>query len=186
MAEPPKFMIPFSVPAATRTEPFTQEMEKAAVFCLAEMERMKGGGLLLKKQEEKLFFLAEFGYPLWLAPWNDMTLVFDGLKTTVHAVAYGTITDVDAFAQNVQRSSKSQETYMSFLADNVNYSQITEKEKTKNAAVILQKIDIKSFANFLSSLQTRWAKLECESIELTKQKGLPDSWKATLKFKYYY
>ena len=63
---------------------------------------------------------------------------------------------------------------------------VTEKEKTKNAAVILQKIDIKSFANFLSSLQTRWAKLECESIELTKQKGLPDSWKATLKFKYYY
>ena len=130
MAETPKFMIPFSVPAANRTETFTQEMEKAAVFCLAETERRKGGGLLLKKQEERLTFLAEFWYPLWLAPWSDLTLVFDGLRTTVYALAYGVMADVDAFEQGVQRSSKSQETYMSFLADNVNYFQMTEKEKT--------------------------------------------------------
>jgi len=63
---------------------------------------------------------------------------------------------------------------------------VTEKEKTKNASVVLQKVSIESFASFLSSLQTRWTKLECESIELAQQKGLKDSWKATLKFKYYY
>ncbi len=63
---------------------------------------------------------------------------------------------------------------------------VVEKEKTKSASVVLQKVTIEQFASFLTSLQTRWTKLECESIELTKLKGLPNSWKVTLKFKYYY
>ena len=58
--------------------------------------------------------------------------------------------------------------------------------KTRTATIILQKVDIKSFAEFLSSIQRRWANLECESIDIDRQKGLVDAWKVTLKFKYYY
>lgn len=58
--------------------------------------------------------------------------------------------------------------------------------KTKTATIILQRVDIKKFANFLSSIQRRWANLECESIDIDRQKGLVDAWKVTLKFKYYY
>lgn len=62
----------------------------------------------------------------------------------------------------------------------------SRERKTQSATVILQKIDIEKFANFLSSIQRRWANLECESVDIDRQKGLPDAWKITLKFKYYY
>jgi hypothetical protein len=63
---------------------------------------------------------------------------------------------------------------------------ISNERKTKTATVILQKVDIEKFADFLSSIQRRWANLECESVDIDRQKGLTDAWKVTLKFKYYY
>lgn len=59
-------------------------------------------------------------------------------------------------------------------------------QKTQNASVSLEKIDIENFAKFLSTLQLRWANLECEKLKLTKKKGLSDAWKVDLNFKYYY
>ncbi len=63
---------------------------------------------------------------------------------------------------------------------------VTGNIKTRTATIILHKINITNFATFLSSIQRRWANLECESIDIDRQKGLVDSWKVTLKFKYYY
>jgi len=105
-------------------------MEKAAIYCFAELERRKGGGLILKKPEEKLVFLTEFCYPLWLIPWRNLSLIFDGLKTTTYTLIYRSVPDVKAFMENAQRGSKSLEVYMSFLADNINYFQISGNEKT--------------------------------------------------------
>jgi hypothetical protein len=65
-------------------------------------------------------------------------------------------------------------------------TRMIDNRKTQEATVILQKVEIAAFANFLSSLQKRWSNLECESIILDKQKGLPDDWKSTVKFRYYF
>ena len=59
-------------------------------------------------------------------------------------------------------------------------------EKSQKAGVALKKISIAKFANFLSVIQLRWADLKCEQAKLTKQKGLPDTWKVDIKFNYYY
>ncbi len=59
-------------------------------------------------------------------------------------------------------------------------------QKSQNANVVLKQIDITKSARFLSTLQLRWANLQCETVKLTRQKGLPDAWKVDLKFKYYY
>jgi hypothetical protein len=125
-----KLTLPFSVPAENRTEPFTEEMEKAALYCFAEAEREKGGGLILRKAEEKTAFLAKFFYPFWLAPWKKLTLVFDGLKQSVHTAIYKTIPDVKAFLESAQRSTKSLETYTAFLSDNINYFQTPSGENS--------------------------------------------------------
>ena len=58
--------------------------------------------------------------------------------------------------------------------------------KSQNANVTLDNIDITKFAQFLSAIQIRWASLQCENVSLTKKKGLKDSWKVDLSFKYYY
>lgn len=59
-------------------------------------------------------------------------------------------------------------------------------KKSQGAMVVLKQVDIGSFAEFLSQIQLRWANLQCESVTLTRKKGLPDAWKVDLDFKYYY
>ncbi|MEM2994405.1 MAG: hypothetical protein QXI91_00090 [Candidatus Bathyarchaeia archaeon] len=124
-----EFILPYAALSENRAEPFSEEMEKAAVYCFAELEREKGAGLILKKPGEKVNFLAEFGYPFWLVPWNGLNLIFDGLKTTAYALSYKEIPNVKAFMENLQRSSKTVETYTAFLSDNINYFQMPSKEK---------------------------------------------------------
>ena len=125
-----RLILPFSALSENRTEPFAEETEKAALYCFAELERTKGGGLIFKKPEEKLVFLAEFCYPLWHIPWSGLSLLFDGLKATAYTLTYRNVPDVKTFMDNVQRSSKTLETYMTFLSDNVNYFQTSSDEKT--------------------------------------------------------
>lgn len=59
-------------------------------------------------------------------------------------------------------------------------------QKSQSAKIIINEIDIAKFANFLSTMQLRWASLQCTQVKLTKKKGLADSWKVDLDFKYYF
>ena len=59
-------------------------------------------------------------------------------------------------------------------------------QKSQSCHVELKQADITKFAEFLSTIQLRWANLQCEKATLTKKKGLPDAWKVDLDFKYYY
>lgn len=124
-----RFILPFSVSSENRKEPFTKEMERAAVFCFAELERTKGKGLIVKPPVEKLNFIAEICYPFWLIPWGDSTLLFDGLNTTAYTLTYKVIPDVKAFLENAERSVKMRETYIAFLRDNLNYFRTANTEK---------------------------------------------------------
>ncbi|MFA5251746.1 MAG: hypothetical protein WC454_04075 [Phycisphaerae bacterium] len=62
----------------------------------------------------------------------------------------------------------------------------TAGQKSQSAKVALKAVDITKSAKFLSSLQLRWANLQCSQVKLTKKKGLPDTWDVDLDFKYYY
>lgn len=59
-------------------------------------------------------------------------------------------------------------------------------QKSQSAKVGLKQVDITKFAKFLSTIQLRWANLQCAGVKLTKKKGLPDTWDVDLDFKYYY
>ena len=59
-------------------------------------------------------------------------------------------------------------------------------QKSQNCHVELKQVDITKFARFLSTIQLRWANLQCGSVTLTKKPGSPDMWKVDLDFKYYY
>jgi hypothetical protein len=63
---------------------------------------------------------------------------------------------------------------------------VSSGQKSQGAQVVLKKVDVAKFAKFLSTIQLRWASLQCEKVKLTKNKGLPDTWKVDLDFKYYY
>jgi hypothetical protein len=123
------YVFPFSVLSENHKEPFTDEMEKAAIFCLAELERRKEGGIILKHPAETLAFIAECYYPFWLIPWSKLNLLFDGLNKTAYKLTYNAIPNTKTFMENVERSSKTLETYAAFLSDNINYFQTSTAEK---------------------------------------------------------
>jgi hypothetical protein len=125
-------ILPFSVLSENRTDPFTPEMEIATIYALAEVGREKGGGLLSKRQEEKISFISKIGYPLWLIPLFEKPLLFDGLNRFNHKVAYAKIPNIKLFIENLKRSSKTCETHLAFLSDHLNYFEtpIEEKETT--------------------------------------------------------
>jgi DNA repair exonuclease SbcCD ATPase subunit len=158
-----RLILPFAVLSENRTEPFSEEMQKASIYCFAELEREKGGGLILRKPEEKLVFLAEFCYPLWLIPWEELSLIFDGLKTTTHTLTYRDVPDVKSFIENMQRSSRTLETYMAFLSDNTNYFQVPTNEK---AMAIEALVTEPTFFSELSLYLSGAEKLETPQSEM--------------------
>lgn len=58
-------------------------------------------------------------------------------------------------------------------------------QKSQDAAVAIDRIDIGRLANFLSVMRMRWASVQCTNISLTKLKGEKDAWKADVRFVYY-
>ncbi|MBN1784502.1 MAG: hypothetical protein JW815_02055 [Candidatus Bathyarchaeota archaeon] len=118
-----KLILPFAITGKDRFKPFTKGMEMAAIFYLVERDRKKGEGRVLKKQEEKLAYIAETCYPIWLIPWRGRTLTFDGLEFTNPAISYDQLPDIKAFENDVQASSTSRECYMAAISQNVSYFQ---------------------------------------------------------------
>src|SRR3990170_5094617 len=125
-----QFILPFSVLSENRKEPFTPDLEAAALFALAELDRTKGGGLIVKQTEEKIEFIAKVGYPLWLFPWAETVLIFDGLNRSNYTLPYAAVPDVKAFVESLRRGSKTRETHLAFLSDNLNYFQVSATEKS--------------------------------------------------------
>lgn len=124
-----QFILPFSAWSENRKDPFTKETEYAAVFCSAELEREKGGGLIMKQAPERIAFIAKAYYPIWLLPWNEQTLIFDGLSTTTRALTYKSAPDAKSLIENLETRTKTLETYMALLSDNANYFEIPSNEK---------------------------------------------------------
>lgn len=127
-----KIVLPFAVPAKDRFKPFSKDMEMAAMFILAERDREKGEGRVRRKPEEKMTFIAETCYPIWLVPWNGKTLILDGMEFTNHSVFYDEIPDIKAFETDIKASSKSREAYVAAVSQNASYFQnfAGKEEKT--------------------------------------------------------
>ena len=158
-----QFILPFSALSENRKEQFTEEMEKATIFCFSEIERAKGGGLILKQPVEKPAFIAEICYPFWLISWSKFNLLFDGLSAKAHNLTYTVIANVKTFMENVERSSKTLETYMVFLSDNVNYFQTPTTEKQM---VIKSLVTDPNFLNEFDSYLSEAEQVETSSPDM--------------------
>jgi hypothetical protein len=59
-------------------------------------------------------------------------------------------------------------------------------KKRQDARLKLTNVTIVQAAKFLSTIQSMWGLLTCESAKLTKKKGMPDQWDVDFRFLYYY
>ncbi len=116
-----KVVLPFTLPSEDRKIPLKRRVEIAAIFCLAELARDKGGGLISKKPAEETLFISEVYYPLWFVPWGRRTLIFDGFDLRSHTISFDVLPDANIFIQEMKGSSGKLETYSAFLSHNLNY-----------------------------------------------------------------
>jgi hypothetical protein len=97
----------------------------------------------------------------------------------------GKSTDFD-YASAVQQTAE----FCSILSASYKLSSaaiVTSKgQKSQSANISLKDVDITKATRFLSTIQLRWAGLQCTKISLKKNKGVPDSWDVDFTFKYYY
>lgn len=143
-------LLPFSVRAEDRVKRFTKDVEKAAIFCLAELDRNKGG-LIRKKPPEKILFVAEACYPIWLVPWGNVTLLFDGIGLRKHTVPFDILPDMNVFLREIKANAKSTDAYLDFLSHNINYFQsFAGKGKKIVRGLIADPSFVKDFGSFLS------------------------------------
>ncbi len=153
--ETTRFFLPFAVPAADRDRPFEKRMEMATILCLAESERKKGKGVILKKPKEELVFIAEAYYPMWLVPWMNRGLLFDGLSVITHTFVYDKLPDVKNFADSVKGSTETREAYAAFLSDSLNYfHNFTGKEEKTIEGLVTNDDLIRDFASYLPEAKT--------------------------------
>ncbi|MCW4044485.1 MAG: hypothetical protein NWE94_03090 [Candidatus Bathyarchaeota archaeon] len=144
-----KTILPFASLAPLGGGSFTIDAERAAVFCLAELDRDKGGGFFKKRAAEKLVFIAEVYYPFWSIPFENMTLLFDGLNITSHAVGYSILPDLKAFKDDMDVHSGTRQAYATFLANNINYFQVSENTEKIIDGLITDTDFLKEFMPYL-------------------------------------
>src|SRR5665647_1029772 len=119
-----RLSLPFSNPKTT-----SPEVEAAAVFAVAELERNRGGSLITRQPEEKLVFLSKIGYPLWLYPKNNVNFIFDGFGDSSYSISYTEVQSAKAFIESLEANSRPRENYSTFLSDHCDYFQQPIKEK---------------------------------------------------------
>lgn len=148
-------VLPFAISAEERTRAFTKDTEMAAILYMAEADREKGESHLLRKSDEKLVFITEACYPLWLAPWNGGTLVFDGLGITTHTLSYDTLADIKTFNRHIRQGTRTTRAYTMALAQNTKrLKNSTNKEQKTFEALIANPELVQDLAAYLAA--SRW------------------------------
>jgi len=143
-------VLPFSASSKDRTLPFTEEMEMAAIFIITESDRKKGEGLILKKPAEELIFITKSCYPIWLVPWSDKTLVFDGLGVSTHTIQYEVLPDIKSFINDVQGSATTRQAYSAALLDHLHYFEAMKSVEEKTVLGLVTSPNfVQDFQQFL-------------------------------------
>jgi hypothetical protein len=149
-----RFVLPFATLGANRFRDFTKNMEMAAILYLAESGREKGESRLLKKTDEKIVFVAEACYPIWLIPYNTATLMFDGLGLASHTLSYDVTPDVEIFSKDVRRHRKTTGAYTAALIRNTDYFRnFKGREEIKIEGLITAPDLREDFKNYLPRMR---------------------------------
>ena len=156
-----RFILPFAALGASRFKEFTKSMEMASIVYLAESDREKGESQLLKKTDEKIVFITEACYPIWLVPQHTGTTIFDGLGLTSDTLYYDVTPITESFNRDILKNQKTTETYTATLARNTHYFRnFRGKERIEIGGLITAtdlKKDFKEYFSHVRELRNNFA-----------------------------
>ncbi len=101
--------LPFAVPAKEREKAFTASMETAAILLLAEARRRKRG--LFETAPSKLISVSKLHYPLWAAPWENQSLILEGLAVFPSTITMEQLPSISEFIEDIERGTSVRELF---------------------------------------------------------------------------
>ena len=108
-------VLPYAKDDPGREAHFSDDMEVAALLCIAEAERKKKPGIF-GGVAEGLVFLSKIHYPIWAIPCRSHECwLIDGLETVTGNIIYFKPPNAESFIEQLKRSSTVQELYHSTL-----------------------------------------------------------------------
>jgi len=158
----PIFTVPYLTEEAGREYPCTSEMERAAILCLSEAKRKKGGFL---SGAEKISCIARLYYPFWIVPWNDKCVVVDGLDIISSNIRHYEAPDVLEFTEALRRSSSSPKPFINTLKRHIQtFQKFKSSRKVAFRGIIFDESLLRSFSSILN---------EAEEVEADDRSRLP-------------
>ena len=110
--------LPFAVPAKEGGKVLSPSMEVAAILLQAEAKRRKQG--LFGAATGKILFVSKLRYPLWAAPWENRSLIIDGLGVSPSIIAKQQPPDVTLFIEDIERGASDRALFRSALEKHLN------------------------------------------------------------------
>ena len=148
-----KTILPFAT--YQTNEVFNNDVEKAAVFCTAELGREKGGRFFKKQDSEKIVFISKVLYPFWIVPLKDLTILIDGLNVPFHTITYPDLPDLKAFKEKLSGQPMTRQVYATFLANNQNYFQNSNSVQTLKIEGLMNDAEfVKEFLEYTKQAMT--------------------------------
>ncbi|HSV48746.1 MAG TPA: hypothetical protein VLH35_00395, partial [Candidatus Acidoferrales bacterium] len=136
-------ILPFYAPKSRESE-----VEAAAAYAVAELNRSRGGGLFNRQPQEILIFIAKVGYPLWVySKNNNSALVFDGLDLHSHSVSYAEAPSANTFLANLQTYQQPRDAYAAFLCDHNTYFQQPPNSKQFTFRGLIEDTEFRDYFN---------------------------------------
>ncbi len=142
-------VVPFVVNDEARKQPFSEDMELAAIICMAESERKKSG--FLDRSSENLDFICKMHYPIWLMPFRGKCLLLDGMFTTEARLASVTPSDPETFIEHLKRHANNLQMYREALNEQQEtFAKFAEKNGQSVEGLIVDEGLISAFRDLIS------------------------------------
>lgn len=140
--------LPYALEEDERGKPFTDEMEIAAILCLAESRRRKPK---LLSTPEKISFISKLFYPIWAYPYNERCIIIDGLGLSTHTLIHRSLPDVLNFTEDLKRSSVDLDLYRNTLKKHsVTFRDFASSKQIRIEAVIGNKRTLSAIAELIN------------------------------------
>jgi hypothetical protein len=151
--------LPFAVPAKEGGKALTPSMEVAAIFLQAEAKRRKQG--LFGTATGNLVFMSKLRYPLWAVPWENRSLIVDGLGVSPSIIVKQQPPDVNQFIEDIERGASVRELFRSALEKHLNtFKDFAGRDHVHMDSMIADTEMLTALAEYLREAETHKQELE--------------------------
>jgi hypothetical protein len=149
-------ILPFTLPDEDRKEPLSPNMEITAILALAEANRKKP--IIVDLFPEKIMFISKLHYPLWIVPWENRSLLVDGLQISSSNIDFMALPEIEPFLNNLERGKSDRTQFFNALNQHEHtFASFSEAQNIQFNSIITDKALLAEIAQYIEETATATA-----------------------------